>query len=90
MSGPHISYWSMVGWSVVSGRWSVGRWSVVVGQLAGSFKKTPLYAYNKNLETVISNIRHDFFILSNWFYGNYMVLNPGKCLFILFGIKENK
>ena len=49
-----------------------------------------LYAYNKNLETVISNLRQEFSILSNWFYDNYMVLNPGKCHFMLFGVKENE
>ena len=49
-----------------------------------------LYAYNKNLETVICNLRQEFSILSNWFYDNYMVLNPGKCHFMLFGVKENE
>ena len=49
-----------------------------------------LYAYNKNLETVICNLRQEFSILSNWFYDNYMVLNPGKYHFMLFGIKENE
>ena len=49
-----------------------------------------LYAYNKNLETVVCNLRQEFSILSNWFYDNYMVLNPGKCHFMLFGIKENE
>ena len=49
-----------------------------------------LYAYNKYLETVISNLRQEFSILSNWSYDNYMVLNPGKCLFMLFGVKENE
>ena len=49
-----------------------------------------LYTYNKNLETVIFNLRQEFSILSNWFYDNYMVLNPGKCHFMLFGVKENK
>ena len=29
-------------------------------------------------------------MLSNWFYDNYMVLNPGKCHFMLFGDKENE
>ena len=38
-----------------------------------------LYTYNKTLEIVICNLRQEFSILSNWFYGNYMVLNPGKC-----------
>ena len=49
-----------------------------------------LYAYNKNLETVICDLRQEFSILSNWFYDNYMVLNPGKCHFMLFGVKENE
>ena len=29
-------------------------------------------------------------MLSNWFYDNYMVLNSGKCHFMLFGVKENE
>ena len=29
-----------------------------------------LYAYKKNIETVICNIRQQFSILSNWFYDN--------------------
>ena len=49
-----------------------------------------LYAYNKKLETVICNLRQEFSVLSNWFYDNYMVLNPGKCHFMLFGVKENE
>ena len=49
-----------------------------------------LYAYNKNLEIVICNLRQEFSILSNWFYDNYMVLNLGKCHFMLFGAKENE
>ena len=49
-----------------------------------------LYAYNKNLETVICNLRQEFSVLSNWFYDNYMMLNPGKCRFMLFGVKENE
>ena len=51
-SGPQISYWSVVCWSVVGafcrwsgGRWLVvsllvGRWSVVGGWLVGGFKET--------------------------------------------------
>ena len=49
-----------------------------------------LYAYNKNLETVVCNLRQEFSILSNWFYDNYMVLNPGKYHFIMFCVKENE
>ena len=28
---------------------------------------------------------YNFTILSNWFYKNFMVLNPDKCFFMLFG-----
>ena len=49
-----------------------------------------LYAYNKNLDTVICNLRQEFSILYNWFYENYMMLNLGKCHFMLFGVKENE
>ena len=49
-----------------------------------------LYAYNKDFETVTCNLRQEFSILSNWFYDICMVLNPGKCHLMLFGIKENE
>ena len=49
-----------------------------------------LYAYSKNLETAICNLRQEFSILSNWFCDNYMVLIPGKCHSMLFGVKENE
>ena len=49
-----------------------------------------LYAYNKNLETVTCNLRQEYSILANWFYDNYMVLNPAKYHSMLFGVKENE
>ena len=49
-----------------------------------------LHVYDKNLETVICNLRQKFSILSNWFDDIDIVLNPGKCHFMLFGVKENK
>ena len=49
-----------------------------------------LHGYNKNLETVIRYLRQKFSILSNWFYDNYIVVNPGKCLFMLFGVKAKQ
>ena len=60
---------------------------VHLGNYAGD---STLYAYNKNLEPVIFNLRQECSILSNWFYDNYMVLNPGKCHVMLFGVKENE
>ena len=49
-----------------------------------------IYAYSKNLETVIFNLRQEFSVLSNWFYDKYRKLNLGKCRFTLFGVKENE
>ena len=50
-----------------------------------------LCPYNeKRLKTVIFNLRQAFSILSNWFYDNCMVLNPGRCDFMLCGVKENE
>ena len=42
-----------------------------------------LYAYSRIL-------RQEFSTLCSWFYDNYMVKNPGKCHFMLFGVKENE
>ena len=49
-----------------------------------------LHVYNKNLKTVVCNLRQEFSIYSNWFSDNYMVLNPGRCYFTLFRVKENE
>ena len=37
---------------------------------------------------MISRRRHDFAIISEWFYKNYMVLNPDKCHFITLGFNK--
>ena len=34
----------------------------------------------------MNSLSHDFTILSNWFYNNFMVLNPDKCFFMLLGV----
>ena len=36
----------------------------------------------------MSLLNHDFSILWNLFYKSFMVLNPDKCSFMLFGIKD--
>ena len=45
---------------------------------------TMYYSY-KNSNIVISRLRHDFAIIPEWFYENYMVLNPDKCHFLSLG-----
>ena len=49
-----------------------------------------LYACNKNLETIISKLKQDFSISSNWSYDKYMVLNPGRRHFMLSSVEENE
>ena len=44
-----------------------------------------LYAISKNLHAVKSNIKANVVIMQKWFYENLMVLNPGKCHYILIG-----
>ena len=38
-----------------------------------------LYAYNKNVKNILTDLSNDFEKLSEWFY---MVLNPDKCHFM--------
>ena len=36
-------------------------------------------------QKLINNFRDNFDLVSYWFYKNYMVLNAGKCNFIILG-----
>ena len=36
----------------------------------------------------MNSLSHDFTILSKWFYNNFMVLDPDKCSFMLFGVND--
>ena len=47
-----------------------------------------MYASDKKSNIVISRLRIDFAIISEWFYENYMVLNPDKCHFLTLGFNE--
>ena len=38
-----------------------------------------LYTYSRDFHQVQEYLKKDFEILENWFYDNYMVLNPRKC-----------
>ena len=67
-----------------------GSTPVAITNLGNYADDSTLYAYSKNLGTVIFSLRQEFSILSNWFNDTYMVLNPGKCHFVLFGVKENE
>ena len=47
-----------------------------------------MYSSDKNSNLVISILRHDFAIISEWFYENQMVLNPDKYHFLTLGFNE--
>ena len=47
-----------------------------------------MYSSDKNFNIVISRLRHDFTIISEWFYENYMLLNPDKCHFLSLGFNK--
>ena len=40
------------------------------------------------VSNIMNSLSHDFTILSKWFYSNFMVLNPDKCSFVLFGVDD--
>ena len=44
-----------------------------------------LYTHSRDFHKVQEYLKKDFGILENWFYDNYMVLNPRKCEFMGFG-----
>ena len=48
-----------------------------------------MYPSGKNANISISRLRHDFAIISEWFYENYTVLNAGECHFLPVGFNES-
>ena len=47
-----------------------------------------LYTSDKSVSNIMNSLSHDFTILSQWFYNNFMVLNPDKCSFMLLGVDD--
>ena len=45
-------------------------------------------SFDKNSNIVIRRLRHNFAIISEWLYENYMVLNPDKCRFLTLGFNK--
>ena len=46
---------------------------------------TALYKLGKNMRKIKNDLEMGFMILHKWFHENHMVLNPGKCHYILIG-----
>ena len=51
---------------------------------------TALYSVHKNRVLNQSILRKNFMYLQKWFHDNYMVLNPGKCYYMIFGLNTTK
>ena len=47
-----------------------------------------MYTSDKRVSTIIGSLRHEFTILSKWFYNKFMVRNPEKRSFVLLGIDD--
>ena len=46
--------------------------------LANYADDSSLHTSDKSISNIMNSLRHDFAILSKWFYNNFMVLNPDK------------
>ena len=47
-----------------------------------------MYTSDKRVSTIIGSLRHEFTILSKWFYNKFMVRKPEKRSFMLLGIDD--
>ena len=54
--------------------------------LANYADDSTMYTSNKRVSTIVDSLRHEFTILSKWFYNNLIVFNPEKCSFMLLGV----
>ena len=59
------------------------------GNFCNSADINTLYSIEKSLNMVKKNIKINFLIMQNWFYENQMVLNSGKCHYLVPGNRSN-
>ena len=59
------------------------------GNLCNYADDNTLYCIRKNLNMVKENLKINFFIMSICCYENHMVLNPGKCHYLVLGKRSN-
>ena len=57
--------------------------------LANYADDSTMYTSDKRVSTITNSLRHEFTILSKWFYNNYMVPNSEKCSFMLLGVDNS-
>ena len=56
--------------------------------LANYADGSTMYTSDKRVSTIIGSLRHEFTILSKWFYNKFMVRNPEKRSFMLLGVDD--
>ena len=59
------------------------------GNLCNYADDNTLYSIGKSLNMVKENLKINFLIMQKWFYENHMVLNPGKCHYLVLGKRSN-
>ena len=53
-----------------------------------NYADSTMYSSDKNIKNIMTSLNHDFAILSNWFYKNFIVVNPDKSFFLLIAVKD--
>ena len=56
--------------------------------LANYADDSPMYTLDRRVYTIIGSLRHEFTILSKWFYNNFTVRNQEKRSFMLLGVDD--
>ena len=59
------------------------------GNLCNYADDNTLYSIRKNLNMVKENLKINVLIMQKWFYENHMVLNPGKCHYLVVGNRSH-
>ena len=59
------------------------------GNLCNYADDNILYSIGKSLNMVKENLKINFIIMQKWFYENHVVLNPGKCHYLVLGTRSN-
>ena len=53
-----------------------------------NYAKSPKYSSDKTIKNIMTSLNHDFAIISNWLYENFIILNPGQCSSTLSVVKD--
>ena len=57
-------------------------------ELVNYANDSTMHSSDKNINNAMTSLNHDFTVLSDWFNKHFIVLNPDKYSFTLFGVKD--